>query len=71
MCIKSQFYWFNLRHTAASLLAPQVSAHQLQSFLGHGDISTTYGTYAHLLDKSRQQTSDEMNAILKNAGVSF
>ena len=61
----------DLRHTAASLLAPNVSPQQLQKFLGHEDISTTYGIYAHLLDKERKATSEAMDAVLKNAGVLF
>ena len=61
----------DLRHTAASLLAPTVSPQQLQKFLGHGDISTTYGTYAHLMDRERKETSKAMNRILEKAGVLF
>lgn len=61
----------DLRHTAASLLAPRVSPQQLQSFLGHEDISTTYGTYAHLMDQERKATSDAMNAVLEKVGVLF
>ena len=61
----------DLRHTAASLLAPIVSPQQLQRFMGHEDIGTTYGVYAHLLDKERKATSDAMNAVLKNAGIMF
>lgn len=61
----------DLRHTAASLLAPVVSPQQLQSFLGHEDINTTYGTYAHLMDKERKATSDAMNDVLKKAGIMF
>lgn len=61
----------DLRHTAASLLAPRVSPQQLQSFLGHEDISTTYGTYAHLMDQERKATSAAMNAVLEKAGILF
>ena len=61
----------DLRHTAASLLAPAVSPQQLQRFMGHEDISTTYGTYAHLMDKERKATSAAMNSVFEKAGVLF
>lgn len=61
----------DLRHTAATLLAPNVSAQQLKAFLGHYDKSITYGVYAHLMDKERKATAETMNTILKNAGVLF
>ncbi len=61
----------DLRHTAASLLAPIVSPQQLQRFMGHEDISTTYGTYAHLMDKERKATSTAMHSVLEKAGVLF
>lgn len=61
----------DLRHTAATLLAPGVTPQQLQRFLGHEDISTTYGTYAHLLDREREATSEAMNGILQDAGISL
>ncbi len=61
----------DLRHTAASLLAPAVSPQQLQRFMGHEDISTTYGTYAHLMDKERKATSEAMNRVFEKAGVLF
>lgn len=61
----------DLRHTAASLLAPVVSPQQLQRFMGHEDISTTYGIYAHYMDKERRATSEAMNGILEQAGISL
>lgn len=61
----------DLRHTAASLLAPMVSPQQLQHYLGHDDISTTFGTYAHYMDKERNATSATMNQIIKEAGITF
>ena len=54
----------DLRHTAASLLAPYVSPKQLQEFLGHEDIRMTYGTYAHVLDEQKRATSETMNSLL-------
>lgn len=57
----------DLRHTAASLLAPYVSPKQLQEFLGHEDIRMTYGTYAHVLDEQKIATSETMDSILKRA----
>lgn len=61
----------DLRHTAASLLAPMVTPQQLQHYLGHDDISTTFGTYAHYMDKERNATSATMNQIIKDAGITF
>ena len=61
----------DLRHTAATLLAPCVSAQQLKCFLGHHDKSVTYGIYAHVMDKERKATAEKMNSILKKAGVVF
>ena len=61
----------DLRHTAATLLAPNVSPQQLKAFLGHYDKSVTYGVYAHLMDKERKATAETMNSILNNAGVLF
>ena len=61
----------DLRHTAATLLAPYVSPQQLRAFLGHNDKSVTYGVYAHLMDNERRATAEIMNAILKKAGVLF
>ena len=60
----------DLRHTAASLLAPSVSPQQLQRFLGHEDISTTYGTYAHLMDRERVATAETMSYIMAGSGIS-
>lgn len=61
----------DLRHTAASLLAPMVTPQQLQHYLGHEDISTTFGTYAHYMDKERNATSATMNQIIQDAGITF
>ncbi|MBR2831349.1 MAG: site-specific integrase [Oscillospiraceae bacterium] len=57
----------DLRHTAASLLAPHVQPKQLQKFLGHSDISTTFDVYTHLMDEQRKATAAAMNSILTNA----
>lgn len=54
----------DLRHTAASLLARHVSPKQLQEFLGHENISTTFGIYTHVLDEQRVATSNEMSKII-------
>ncbi len=54
----------DLRHTAASLLAPHVTPKQLQEFLGHEDISTTLGIYTHVLDDQKRETTAAMNNVL-------
>lgn len=61
----------DLRHTAASLLAPMVSPQQLQHFMGHSDISVTFGTYAHFLDRERRDTSAKMEQIIGDSGISL
>ena len=59
----------DLRHTAASLLAPHVTPKQLQDFLGHEDISTTLGIYTHIVDEQRRATSNAMDKIIGSAFV--
>ena len=59
----------DLRHTAASLLAPRVTPKQLQEFLGHEDISTTLGIYAHVLDDQKRETTAAMNNVLSGLSV--
>lgn len=61
----------DLRHTAASLAASVLSPQQVKELLGHDDIGTTFGTYAHIMDKQRRETADAMNAIIENAGIMF
>lgn len=56
----------DLRHTAASLLAPHVTPKQLQEFLGHEDISTTLGIYTHILDDQKRETTAAMNTVLSS-----
>ncbi len=56
----------DLRHTAATLLATRATPKQVQSFLGHEDITTTLNTYTHLLEADRKITSGIMNDILKD-----
>lgn len=56
----------DLRHTAATLLATRATPKQVQSFLGHEDISTTLNTYTHLLETDRKITSGIMDDILKD-----
>ena len=64
-CGLKEIRFHDLRHTAASLLAPYVSPKQLQEFLGHEDIRMTYGTYAHVLDEQKRATSETMDSLLK------
>lgn len=59
----------DLRHTAASLLAPHVTPKQLQEFLGHEDISTTLGIYTHVLDDQKRETTAAMNNVLSGLSV--
>ena len=59
----------DLRHTAASLLAPHVAPEQLRDFLGHEHISTTYDVYTHVLSEQKKATSAAMNEALKNVSI--
>ena len=59
----------DLRHTAASLLAPHVTPEQLRDFLGHEHISTTYDVYTHVLSDQKKATSAAMNEVLKNVSI--
>ena len=59
----------DLRHTAASLLAPRVTPKQLQEFLGHEDISTTLGIYTHVLDNQKREKTAAMNNVLSGLSV--
>ena len=59
----------DLRHTAASLLAPHVTPKQLQEFLGHEDIETTLGIYTHVMDDQKRATSVIMNSILDDSNI--
>ncbi len=59
----------DLRHTAASLLAPHVTPKQLQEFLGHEDIETTLGIYTHVMDEQKRATSAVMNSIFDDAAT--
>ena len=68
-CALSGIRLHDLRHTAASLLAPHVTPKQLQDFLGHEDISTTLGIYTHIVDEQRRATSNAMNDIIGSAFV--
>ena len=59
----------DLRHTAATLLAPHVAPEQLRDFLGHEHISTTYDIYTHILDEQKRATSAAMNEVMKDVSV--
>lgn len=68
-CGLSEIRFHDLRHTAASLLAPHVTPKQLQEFLGHEDISTTLEIYTHVNDEQRKETSNAMNQIISGGFV--
>ena len=54
-----------LRHTAGSLLLQNgANMKQIQEYLGHGQISTTFDIYAHLDMEGKKQTADVMGAAL-------
>ena len=59
--------YHELRHTAASLLAPYVTDKQLQAFMGHEDITTTKNIYVHMNEQERKKTSQKMDEILSGS----
>lgn len=59
----------DLRHTAATILAPHVQPEQLRDFLGHEHISTTYDIYTHVPSEQKKATSAAMNEALKNVSI--
>lgn len=69
--INEKLRFHDLRHTAASLLAPHVTPSQLQEFLGHEDISTTLGIYTHVMSDQRKATPETMDALFGKAAISF
>ncbi|MCD8375623.1 MAG: site-specific integrase [Oscillospiraceae bacterium] len=61
----------DLRHTAASLLATEVSPKQVQEMLGHENVSTTLEIYTHANKKERDETARKMDALLKKAEICY
>lgn len=57
----------DLRHTAGSLAAKRGTLNQVRDFLGHEDISTTYGIYVHTNAEDRKIISGIMDDIFKSA----
>jgi integrase len=54
-----------LRHSHASaLIARKTDVVTVSKQLGHGSPTTTLSTYAHLFDKSDEQTAKVMDALL-------
>lgn len=56
----------DLRHMAASVLASsgEATPKQIQEFMGHDDISITYGVYVQSAKDSGEKTSAVMNKAL-------
>lgn len=55
----------DLRHTAATLMLAQgVQTRVVQDVLGHSDIRTTLGTYAHVLKDQKEEAANKMDAFL-------
>jgi len=55
------------RHTAASLMAVESTPKQVQEFLGHNKVSTTFGLYVHTFEADRKHVADRMDSILKKS----
>lgn len=57
-----KFYLYSLRHTNATLLAQRLKPRELQQWMGHSAISTTFRYYVHVTDSHH----DEASAILSD-----
>jgi len=56
------------RHTAASyLIAAGLNPKQLQTYIGHSDIRTTYNVYGHLFDGDEMQAAEQLDEYLAAA----
>lgn len=56
------------RHTAASyLIAAGLNAKQLQTYIGHSDIRTTYNVYGHLFDGDEIDAAEQLDRYLEAA----
>lgn len=62
--IRPRRRFHDLRHSAASLLLAQgEDLRGIMELLGHSQISLTANLYAHVLDASKRQTADRMDAL--------
>lgn len=53
------------RHTCASyLIASGLNPKQVQTYIGHSDIRTTYNVYGHLLPGDEEQAAAALDAFL-------
>ena len=60
----------DLRHTAASVLVSRkVHPRAVMEMLGHAEIRTTMDIYSHISTEVRQDTADQMDAVLMTAGA--
>ena len=66
-CGISDIRFHDLRHTAGTLVAKSATVKQVQTFLGHEDISTTLNIYVHDDEEDRKQVAGIMDNIIKNS----
>ncbi len=59
----------DLRHTAASLMAKRATLNQVRDFLGHEDISTTYGIYVHTDLEDMKIAASIMDEVFQKAEI--
>jgi integrase len=60
------FRTYSLRHTCATLLLQAgLSPKVIQERLGHSSISTTLGTYSHVLPGMQEQATDKLAEVLR------
>ena len=54
-----------LRHTFATLMAPNTDIKTLQDVLGHADITTTLKIYAHVIQENKRKVGNVIDQILE------
>jgi integrase len=55
---------YSLRHTTASILANHIQPKELQKFLGHKDVVTTFRYYVHVNEDSENRVTDRLSKML-------
>jgi integrase len=60
----------DLRHSAvAILLAQKVNIKAISELLGHSSVAFTLQVYGHLLEETKRETADTMNAALSGVAT--
>ena len=61
----------NLRHSAVAILIAQgVNIKAISKLLGHSSVAFTLQVYGHLLEETKRETADKMDAALAPVATS-